>query len=240
MPPATIQPGRLPGDTYDRPSAIRFRKNQHLARENCEPANLYRIESGWACRFRLMADGRRQITALYLPGDFCEPQWALGSIPTQPVVALTDLRAVPIPCSLPRLSDQARPLFTAILATLERESAWLVSLGRKIASERVAHLLLDLYMRLRKAGLAQGSQCPMPLTQTDIADATGLTPVHVNRTLQVLRRQRMVELKQKLLRIDDLPALCCAAGPDWAALRRDCLCEQGTSDRLRLVRTGQT
>lgn len=231
-----VQATRWPYAGLERPTAIRFRKNQHIARENCEQANLYRIESGWACRFRLMADGRRQITALYLPGDLCEPQWALGSVPNQPVVALTDVRAVPIPCALPRLCDQARPLFGAILATLERQSSWLVSLGRKVASERVAHLLLDLYMRMRGTGLAQGLQCPMPLTQTDIADATGLTPVHVNRTLQALRRQSVVELKHKLMQIDDLPGLCSAAGPDWAGLRRQCTSEQEATDRLRMVR----
>lgn len=90
---------------------------------------------------------------------------------------------------------------------IERQANWLVTLGRKTALERVAHLLLELFERLRRSGLTYGLQCAMPLTQMEIADMTGLTPVHVNRTLQTMRMRGLVELQSKWLRIPDLSAL---------------------------------
>ena len=98
---------------------------------------------------------------------------------------------------------------------MERQSNWLVSLGRKTAVERLAHLLLELFERMRRAGVAYGQQCALPLTQTDIADATGLTAVHVNRTLQSMRSKGVLELHSKWLRIPDLGALrdLAALGP---------------------------
>ena len=94
---------------------------------------------------------------------------------------------------------------------IERQTNWLVTLGRKTALERVAHLLLETFERLRRSGLTYGQQCAMPLTQMEIADMTGLTPVHVNRTLQLMRTRGLVELQAKWLRIPDLGALRQAA-----------------------------
>ncbi|HKT75478.1 MAG TPA: helix-turn-helix domain-containing protein, partial [Sphingobium sp.] len=101
---------------------------------------------------------------------------------------------------------------------IERQTNWLVTLGRKTALERLAHLLLELFERMRLSGLAYGQQCAMPLTQMEIADLTGLTPVHVNRTLQSMRARGLVELQSKWLRIPDLPALrnAAALGPGEA------------------------
>lgn len=189
-----------------------FRPHQFLAREDEKPSALYRIEEGWACRYRLLPDGRRQITALYLPGDLCEPHWALGRLPSQPVVALTNVRAALLPCHppFPPLDGQER-FWRSLGEVMERQTNWLVTLGRKTAQERLAHLLLELFERMRLAGLAYGQQCAMPLTQMEIADLTGLTPVHVNRTLQAMRARGLVELQSKWLRIPDVAALRHAA-----------------------------
>src|SRR3546814_12580144 len=72
---------------------VHFRMHQFLARENEKPDAMLYVQEGWACRYRLLSDGRRQITALYLPGDYCDPQWALGGVSSQPVVAITNVRA---------------------------------------------------------------------------------------------------------------------------------------------------
>jgi len=186
-----------------------FRPHQFLAREDEEPAGIYKIDEGWACRYRLLSDGRRQITALYLPGDYCEPQWALGKRPSQPVVALTIVRATRLPENTAwGFQPEAQQAFWSKLGdVIERQTNWLVTLGRKTALERVSHLLLELFERMRNAGLAYGQQCAMPLTQMEIADLTGLTPVHVNRTLQAMRSRGLVELQSKWLRIPDLPTL---------------------------------
>ena len=190
-----------------------FRPHQFLAREDEQPDAIFRIDEGWACRYRLLPDGRRQITGLYLPGDICEPHWALGKRPTQPVVALTNVRATGLSWTpqgvLPVESQQA--CWKSLAEVIERQTNWLVTLGRKTALERLAHLLLELFERMRAAGLSYGQQCAMPLTQMEIADMTGLTPVHVNRTLQAMRQRGLVELQSKWLRIPDLTALRDAA-----------------------------
>jgi len=192
---------------------IQFRPHQYLAREADRPELVYRIEEGWACRFRLLNDGRRQITALFLPGDYCEPQWVLGHRPAQPIVALTNVRASCIPCASigNRPFDQQRRLWSALAHALDRQSDWLVTLGRRTALERIAHLLCDIFERLSRSGLTYGQQCAMPLTQMDMADLTGLTPVHVNRTLQSMRSAALIELQSRWLRIPDLSALRQAA-----------------------------
>ncbi|ANI79553.1 Crp/Fnr family transcriptional regulator [Sphingobium sp. EP60837] len=190
-----------------------FRPHQFLAREDEQPDAIYRIDEGWACRYRLLPDGRRQITGLFLPGDICEPHWALGKRPSQPIVALTNVRATNLPSSphgvLPAESQQA--CWKGLADMIERQTNWLVTLGRKTAIERLAHLLLELFERMRSSGLSYGQQCAMPLTQMEIADMTGLTPVHVNRTLQTMRQRGLVELQSKWLRIPDLAALRDAA-----------------------------
>lgn len=192
---------------------LHFRPHQYLAREGERPEALFQIQEGWAYRYRLLSDGRRQITALYLPGDYCEPQWALGKLPSQPVVALTQVRAERLPCRPPSEMDapDQQHFWKVLTDTMERQSNWLVALGRKTALERVACLLLELFERMRDVGLAYGQQCAMPLTQTEIADMTGLTPVHVNRTLQSMRSRNLVELQSRWLRIPDLAALSDAA-----------------------------
>jgi CRP-like cAMP-binding protein len=89
-----------------------------------------------------------------------------------------------------------------VTAAIQRE--WTLNLGQRSAYERLAHLLVELYIRLAAVGRAQEGRCDFPLTQNDLADATGLTAVHVNRTLQELRRDELIELDRKQLRILDL------------------------------------
>lgn len=185
-----------------------FRPHQYLAREMELPAAVYRIDEGWACRFRLLADGRRQITALFMPGDYCEPQWAFGHRPFQPIVALTSIRATSFAIRrADRSDDQRHHLGLSLAMMIERQGDWLVTLGRKTALERIAHLLSMIFERMQGSGLAYGKQCAMPLTQIDIADITGLTPVHVNRTLQSMRAADLIELQSRWLRIPSLRKL---------------------------------
>lgn len=197
-----------------------FRPHDFMARENEPPPGLYQMLEGWASRYRLLPDGRRQITALYLPGDYCEPHWALGHGATQPIVALTNVRAYRSPCRVPSgaTGDVRQGFWQNLIDGSERQAGWLVTLGRRSAPERLAHLMLELFERMRQAGLGYGQQCALPLTQIDIADLTGLTPVHVNRTLQMMRTAGLIELQSKWLRIPDLAALReAAAMPPWDA-----------------------
>jgi CRP-like cAMP-binding protein len=189
-----------------------FKRHQHLAREGEPQRTIYRLESGWACRYRLLSDSRRQITALFLPGDYCEPQWIFSAHAHNPIVALTDLRAMSIPLheirDVPASQyDNVRNVLTAILVALNGQTDWIVSLGRKNAIERLSGLICELFDRLRTNNQVLNNQCAMPLTQYDLADIVGLTPVHVNRVLQTLRARGLIELNAKWMRLPDPDAL---------------------------------
>jgi len=189
-----------------------FKRHQHLAREGEAQRTIFRVESGWACRYKLLSENRRQITALFLPGDYCEPQWVFSATVRYPIIALTDLRARAIPLHDIRdvsdaQYDNVRSLLSAILGSLNAQTDWIVSLGRKTAIERLSGLLCEIFDRLRAGNQVLNDQCAMPLTQYDIADIIGLTPVHVNRVLQTLRARGLIELSAKWMRLPDVEAL---------------------------------
>lgn len=163
-----------------------------------EPAPRPRfVVSGWACRQRLMPDGRRQIFGLLLPGD----SFGFDARPSlSAVVALTALETIDAGAMQDAMRRGAAPGLARALATAELvEDALLldhaVRLGRLTAFERVAHFLLELQHRLEIAGLGDRQRFPLPLTQEILADTLGLSIVHVNRTLQQLRRAGLIELR---------------------------------------------
>ncbi|MHB8283751.1 MAG: Crp/Fnr family transcriptional regulator [Caulobacteraceae bacterium] len=158
------------------------------------------VVSGWACRQRMLPDGRRQIFSLVLPGDAigvgAQPR-PLGSASTVALTRLVTVDASGLVETLER-SGVAPNLATAVRLQAGLDEALLldhvVRLGRQTAYERVAHLLLELQSRLFTIGLADGVNFPLPLTQESLADVLGLSIVHVNRTLQQLRREKMIKL----------------------------------------------
>jgi CRP-like cAMP-binding protein len=198
-------------DGDERSALYQFKRHQHLAREGEEQQAVFFLEDGWAARYRVLSDGRRQINALFLPGEYCEPQWILSPQATYPVIALTTIRARAIPIA--ELDEGAtaslrKPsILKALLLMINRQADWTVSLARRTASERICGLFCELLDRLRVTNRVVNNRCPMPLTQYDIADIAGLTPVHVNRVLQVLRSQGLVELDSKWLRLPDPDAV---------------------------------
>jgi CRP-like cAMP-binding protein len=198
--------------------ARRFRRHEHLARQGEAADRVYFIEEGWACQYRLLADGRRQIIGLYLPGEHCEPQWALGADPTCPVIALTEVVAREIPLDAIRAlpaqdRDSMANMIGAILRILRDNEKWIVNLGRLTATERICNLLTTLFERLQASGRVQHDRGPMPLTQYDLADIAGISPIHVNRVLQMLRSEGVIELKARRLALLDRAALEALGGP---------------------------
>jgi len=209
-------PPVVPSEGTERlPSTpLHVRHHQHLARGGERPDHVHQILQGWAGRYRLLSDGRRQITGLYLPGDLCDPCWLDGGRSVQSVVALTPILARRT--SRREMESQAandaglmKFLWRQAQFTQQIQAEWLVNLGRKNAIERLSHLLCELYTRLSSAGAADQKSCDMPLTQLDLADLAGLTPVHVNRTLQEMRSMQLIELQSRRLTI-----------LDWESLRR--------------------
>jgi len=158
------------------------------------------VISGWAARQRVLQDGRRQIFGFLVPGD----PIALGLRTAEPVMgsvaAITAMETIDAEPVLNAIHGGDAPQLAAALAQAEQIERGLlldhvVRLGRLTAYERVAHLLLELQQRLEIAGYGDAHRFPLPLTQEILADALGLSIVHVNRTLQQLRRERLIELR---------------------------------------------
>ncbi len=186
--------------------------------EPCD--SIYNLASGWVILYNILEDGRRQILHFALPGTVLGWHPAKGAMMTYSAQALTDAVVCPIPHNaLPTLVNQ-RPELGLRLAWLigrDRSLAFdrLTSIGRHSARERVAHLLLELFIRYRAQWPgSQIEEMHLPLTQEHIGDATGLTSVHVNRVLQDLRKDGIVEFHYRRLRILDPDKLVDEAGVD--------------------------
>ena len=183
-----------------------------LIREGEKPQYIHLMVDGWACRYKALPDGRRQIVAFFVPGDFCDLNVYILKQMDHSVGAITRLSVADISRDDMDELTADRPRVTQALwwgelvnVSIQRE--WTLNVGQRTAYERIAHLLAELFIRLRSVGLTQGDSCDFPLTQTDIADATGLTAVHVNRTLQELRKDGLIVLERKHLQIPNLRKL---------------------------------
>lgn len=160
------------------------------------------IAEAWAARVRIQIDGRRQFLSFLLPGDLIGLCAQPGPLATTTVTALTPLRVALAP-----VADDLPALRTAYAMSKALEEAYLLDhiarLGRLNAQERILHLLLELDERLSLAGLAERGSFEMPPTQEQLADALGLTSVHVNRMLQQARREAGLVWSGRRVKIAD-------------------------------------
>lgn len=190
----------------------RSEARRDLIREGEHPRAVFLIASGWACRYKTLEDGRRQIVAFLIPGDLCDlNNFILGEM-DHTISAVTAVRYVEVSHDLlERLTDAhpriARALWSQLLASLSVQREWVLNLGQRNAIERIGHLFCELFVRLKAVGLAHGDSFELPITQLDIAEATGLTSVHVNRTLQEMRAQKLITLSNRTLHIPDFTRL---------------------------------
>lgn len=196
-----------------------------LFREGDRPQDCKLILQGLVCGYKMLDDGRRQIVSFHVPGDIVDLNSLLlgsldHSISTLTAVRLASVKHATLLDWMRQHPDFARLLWlnTLIEASIFRE--WVVNVGRRTARERVAHLLCELVTRLRAAGLAQDRAFDLRITQAELADATGLSQVHVNRIVQELRRDGLIEMNNKTLVTLDWEALKQAAGFDPAYLHQ--------------------
>lgn len=145
------------------------------------------LMQGWAARVRILPDGRRQFMSFYLPGDLIGTAHHAMPIASATVVALTECTVCIAPPA-PAGSGLAQAYAVAEALDEAYLLGHVVQLGRLNAQERISDFLLEIYERLSLAGLTVGGSFEMPLTQEMLADALGLTPVHVNRMIQQARR----------------------------------------------------
>jgi CRP-like cAMP-binding protein len=167
---------------------------------------------GFACRYKTLEDGRRQIVAYFVPGDLCDLRvfilkrmdHSIGAIAPSRVATISPDNMLKLMHTYPALT---RALWWSTLVEEAIAREWIVNVGQRNALERTAHLFCELLYRFRAVGLNQGLSCTLPLTQVELAETLGLSPVHVNRTLQELRRQQLITLDDRTLTIQNLQAL---------------------------------
>ena len=174
-----------------------FVVRSELLREGDPIAQPMLMLSGWAAQVRQLSDGRRQVLSLILPGELIGICRVEHPIVAASVVALTDvtLARMPARCDLPEHSDLTSAYDLSRALDEQYLLAQVTRLGRLNAYERIADLLLELDGRLALSGLASSGQFAMPLTQELLADLLGLTSVHVNRTLQTMRREEVLSFR---------------------------------------------
>lgn len=206
----------------------RRRQREDIIHEGDKPDHVNLILEGWACRYKMLADGRRQILAFLVPGDLCDLHVYILREMDHSIGTLTPVRHAEITREdFDRAIDgrqrvmQALWWDTLVTAAVQRE--WTTDMGQRSAIERIARLLLELFYRLESVGMTNGDACELPLTQAEIAEAMGMTPVHANRILQELRGRGVIELSSKRLVIPDREALARIAqfNPNYLHLQRD-------------------
>jgi CRP-like cAMP-binding protein len=196
-----------------------------LVREGDKPGPIFVILAGWACRYKMLPEGTRQITAFLMPGDCCDMHASVLDQMEHTIEMLTPGRVAMIPSVRMEELILTRPALTRAfwwtqLVDEDTLRAWIVSMGRRNSLQRVAHLMCELYVRAHNIGLAHGDHFLLPLTQVVLGDALGLTAVHVNRVLRKLRVSGVMELAAGSLTIADISKLADVAGFDDNYLHR--------------------
>ena len=199
--------------------------NVDLVREGDRTDGLFIVLEGWACQYTTTRDGGRQLSALLVPGDvgnldslmFERPDYSLRTLSKARIAVLPRERALALAAQHPGIARTFTWLAMVENAVLGR---WTLSLGRKPALDRLAHLLCELSVRV---GAEDGgkSNFACPLTQEHFADALGLTSVHVNRTMQQLRLAGLLVTVDRVVTLPDLPALRRVGGFDPRYLHLD-------------------
>jgi len=193
------------GDLFFEPGAEILSSGQ-------DHAHLYTVYRGWAFRYNLLEDGRRQILSFLMPGDFLGLQSAVLKAMQHSVEALTEVHVCVFERNgLWKLFEKMPSLAFDVtwLAAVEESMVdnHLLSVGRQFALERIAFLILHLVGRLDAPGEARRNQYPLPLRQQHIADTTGLSLVHTNKSLRRLVKAGLIEVSRGSITLLDKPGL---------------------------------
>lgn len=200
--------------------------NQDFVRLGEEMHHACLVASGIVARFAQLEDGSRQIIGFHIPGDMVDLYSLMLPRAPSPMQALTNVTIVNLPHRALREVAFRHP---GLASALWRDcvvdgrivAQWLVNLGRRYARARTAHLLCDMAVRYAQIGLFKGGAYPFPVTQEQLADALGLTSVHVNRSLKLLREDGLVRLTRNMAIVLDWEGLQGAAefDPDYLHLQ---------------------
>ena len=185
----------------------------YLVREGDLPDQCAVIVSGFAFRQKITGGGARAIISLHIPGEILDLQHLVLDVADHNVQTLSSAMIATVPRSALRELARSHPgvahaMTVNILVEASIFREWVVNVGRRDARARIAHLLCEFAIRLDKQGISAGQDYELPMTQEQLADAVGLTPVHVNRTLKLLEQDGLITRDKRKL-----------AFPRWEALK---------------------
>ena len=200
--------------------------HQHLLREGDRPLSSMIVLEGIVSTSKIVGDGRRQITALHVPGDIPDLQSLHLRLLDHDVVTITSAKVGNIDhsalrdlCARFSRLNAALWRITLVDAAVSRE--WIANIGQRPAQTKIAHLFCEIMLRMQAVGLAADGQCELRLTQTEISDCIGMSIVHVNRSLQQLRKSGTMSFEKGVLAIHDWAALKSVADFDESYLHLD-------------------
>ncbi len=206
-----------------RPRKIAARRD--LIREGDRPGPVFVMLEGWACRYKILPSGTRQVLAFLMPGDCCDLHIGLlaemdHSIQTITPALVATIDRVEMDAIMDTHRNVAKAMYIAQLVDEGTMRSWITSMGRRTSAERVAHLMCELYLRARNIGLTSEARFALPLSQILLADALGMTPVHLNRVLKELRLSGAMALQRGNLLVTNPDKLVQIAGFDENYLHR--------------------
>ena len=178
----------------------KLERHGYIVREREKATHSCVLLSGYAYRHKIVLGGARQIVAVHMKGDLVDLQNSFLGVADHSVQALTDCAVAFIPRDAVKKLGFERPIVgmamwhdTLVDGSVFRE--WIANVGRRDARARLAHLLCEFSLRLKVAGLGEETDYELPMTQEQLADCLGLTPVHVNRTLKLLEAEKLITRK---------------------------------------------
>jgi CRP-like cAMP-binding protein len=184
------------------------RADTDMVREGDRPTESILLLTGFAARYKVLQNGRRQITAVHIAGDFVDLHGFLLKKMDHGIVALTHCTVSTVPHEKLREITERHPhlarllwLSTLIDSAIHRE--WLVAMGRRSAREHMAYMVCELFFRLRLVGLTEGGSFELPMTQAEIGDTLGISTVHVNRVVQELRAEGLIRWEGNTVEVLD-------------------------------------
>ena len=184
------------------------RSLHHLVREGDRPTDCCLLVDGFACRYKVTVTGDRQIVSFHMRGDLLDVQHLLLATADHHVQTITEARVAWIPKEMMIALARARPAIGEALwkdslvdASIFRE--WVLNVGRRDARSRIAHMLCEFIVRCEAVGLGSPEGLDLPMSQEQIADATGLTSVHVNRMLRALSEEGVISRRGRRIQVED-------------------------------------
>jgi CRP-like cAMP-binding protein len=182
--------------------------DEDIVHEGDHPSESSLLLDGFAARYKILSNGRRQITAIHVPGDFVDLHSFLIKTMDHGVLALTPCRIAVVPhTALEKITDEyphlTRLLWLSTLIDGAIHREWLTAMGRLSATAHMAHFICELFLRLKTVGRTEGDTIQLPLTQAELGDTLGLSTVHVNRVLQELRKEELIRWQGNALTILD-------------------------------------